>query len=160
MSVRFKSPVILVGDIGVSRRFYEQYLEQLVVNDFGDNVTFASGLSLWQGELAREVMPVAAGAKPGGSGFELYFESDDIESVFALLKEAGVEMSHPVREEPWGQRTFRCYDPDGHLVEVAEPLEALVKRLSADGRTPEQIAQRTGMPVEQVLQMIGYPRFC
>ena len=28
---------------------------------------------------------------------------------------------HPIRMEPWGQRVFRIFDPDKHVVELGEP---------------------------------------
>jgi uncharacterized glyoxalase superfamily protein PhnB len=33
-----------------------------------------------------------------------------------------VDLIHPIVEQAWGQRVFRFYDPDGHAVEVGEPL--------------------------------------
>lgn len=32
-----------------------------------------------------------------------------------------VELIHPLRREPWGQRVFRFHDPDGHIVKISEP---------------------------------------
>jgi hypothetical protein len=39
-------------------------------------------------------------------------------------------------------------------------MPLVIKRLYDQGYTPESIVNRTSMPMELVLQTIGYPRFC
>ena len=48
MNIEFQSPVIFVKDIDISRRFYEDLLDQTVDIDFGPNIAFKSGFALWQ----------------------------------------------------------------------------------------------------------------
>jgi signal transduction histidine kinase len=62
------------------------------------------------------------------------------------LSAANVKLVHPVREEPWGQRVIRLYDPDGHIIEIGESLEAVARRFHRDGQTAEWIMEKTGMP--------------
>jgi hypothetical protein len=57
---------------------------------------------------------------------------------------------HPVVEQPWGQRVFRVYDPDGHVVEIGEPMDAVIRRFLEQGMTVEEAAPRTSMPLEIV----------
>ena len=57
---------------------------------------------------------------------------------------------HPIREHPWGQRALRVTDPDGHLVEVGEPMPLVVTRLLNAGETVDAVVQRTAMPLEMV----------
>jgi hypothetical protein len=64
-----------------------------------------------------------------------------------------VAVVHPLREQPWGQRVLRVYDPDGHIVEVGEPMPAVIMRFLAEGLSPEAIAQRTAMPLDIVQQV-------
>jgi hypothetical protein len=33
-----------------------------------------------------------------------------------------VELIHPILQQAWGQRVFRFYDPDRHIVEIGEPM--------------------------------------
>ena len=163
MSIGFEASLILVEDIAVSRRFYEGLLGQKVISDFGLNVTFAGGLSIWQAERACRIIFDEAPAKKAGLGcdnIELHFEADDIDAALVLVQDAGTDIIHPIREEPWGQRTFRCHDPDGHIVEVSEPMPVAIRRLFRAGHKPEHLVTRTGMPMEAILQAIGYPRFC
>ena len=162
MSLRFEASVIFVKNIAASREFYEGLLGQVVMADHGENVLYVGGFSIWQAEHASGIVFGTKEAREswGCRNLELYFESDDIDSESERLRGAGVTFIHELHEEPWGQRTFRCCDPDGHIVEVAEPMASTIKRLSSRGYRPEDIVKRTSMPMELVLQAIGYPRFC
>jgi hypothetical protein len=86
---------------------------------------------------------------------ELYFETDELEPIYQRLKEAEVEFIHPVGEQPWGQRVMRFYDPDGHIIEIGETMEAVVWRLHEQGLSVEEIHEKSGMPpafIEGVIQ--------
>jgi catechol 2,3-dioxygenase-like lactoylglutathione lyase family enzyme len=153
---------IFVSDIGVSRAFYEEVLGQRVSGDHGLHVMFVGGFAIWQVDrTGSSIFPSKPSrAHTGSSGMELYFEADDVDAALALVEGSGNKVIHRVREEAWGQRTFRCYDPDGHIIEVGEPMPVAMRRLFRGGSTPETIAKRTSMPMEMVLQAIGYPRWC
>jgi len=158
-----KAFVIFVRDVDTSRTFYQQALGQVVTADHGENVVFTSGLSIWEAEHARGIIfgeKRKNAALPGAENLEIYFETDDLDNALDKLKESGAVIIQPVHEEPWGQLTFRCADPDGHVVEIAEPITSSIRRLSGGGYSPEQIVERTSMPMELVLQTIGWPRFC
>ena len=122
--LRFVCPLFVVDDIAVSRRFYEDALGQTVAEDHGENVVFEGGFAIHLKSHFQRLLggqsrfPVVARAHDA----ELYFETDDLEAAQTRLTEAGAESIHPVREQPWGQRVLRCYDPDGHIVEVGESM--------------------------------------
>jgi catechol 2,3-dioxygenase-like lactoylglutathione lyase family enzyme len=155
--LKFTGPLIVVDDISRSREFYEQVLGQKVKFDFGEDVQFEGGFSihLWphfQNLLGgAEKYPVTRKANWG----ELYFESDELDTVEKRLKAADVEFIHPVREQPWGERVFRVYDPDGHILEIGESLEAAARRFHRDGQSTEWIMEKIGMPREFVEQAIA-----
>jgi len=44
--MKFICPLIVVDDIGVSRRFYEEVLGQRVLFDHGENVSFEGGFAI------------------------------------------------------------------------------------------------------------------
>jgi hypothetical protein len=77
----------------------------------------------------------------------------DIETVVARLVDADVPVVHPLREQPWGQHVIRFYDPDGHVVEIGEPMPAVISRFLGQGLSVEEVARRTSMPLEIVQQM-------
>jgi len=84
----------------------------------------------------------------------MYIETDDLASFQQRLEQAGVEFIHPVHEQPWGQRVMRVYDPDGHIVELGETMEAVVWRFHQQGLAIERISERSGMSGEFIEQAI------
>ena len=156
MEIKFISPVLFVKDISASRRFYEEILGQKVAMDLGLLLDFGR-FSLWQHDFACKMLFGQAIAEAPGKphNAEMYFEADQPEQVCRRLEDAGVEWLHPYHDQPWGQRCARFYDPDGHILELGEPMPATVARLMGQGSTLEDVAQITGMPVEIVRQMAG-----
>ena len=157
MEFAFSGCVMFVGDIARATAFYRDRLGQEILFDHGPCVAFKSGFSLWQSAAVAEVVFGGADSGPelAGHGFELYFEHADIEAAARAVGEAGAEFVHPLVEQPWKQRCFRFRDPDGHLVEVAEPMPVVIRRILAAGQTPEEIAALTSMPVEAVRAIAG-----
>jgi catechol 2,3-dioxygenase-like lactoylglutathione lyase family enzyme len=156
MTIQFQSSVLFVRDIQASRRFYEELLGQEVEMDFGANVGYKGGFAIWQVDSAFEMVferPADAEARLGRDNFELYFESPDLEVVWARLSSQEVEVVHPLREQPWGQRAIRIFDPDGHIVEIGEPMPIVIARFLAQGMKAEAVAERTFMPLEFVQQV-------
>jgi hypothetical protein len=50
---------------------------------------------------------------------------------------------------------MRLYDPDGHIVEIGETMEAVVWRFYRQGLSVEQICEKSSMPrefIEHVIQ--------
>jgi uncharacterized glyoxalase superfamily protein PhnB len=60
------------------------------------------------------------GGPYGRRNLVLYFEDDDIEAAFGRVV-GRVDLIHAIQVQAWGQRVFRFYDPDGHIVEIGEP---------------------------------------
>jgi hypothetical protein len=126
--------------------------------DFGKNVILKGGITLWEinpKHIILKKLGLDATVDQKINRFELYFETEGIDRVFKKLKENGVEFLHSLHEEPWGQRTVRFFDPDRHLIEVGETLETFVKRLHREGMTPEQVSEKTSIPLETVIELIN-----
>ncbi|MFA7195399.1 MAG: VOC family protein, partial [Candidatus Neomarinimicrobiota bacterium] len=87
--------------------------------------------------------------------FELYFEDSDPDKTVRTLKDAGVRFLHAIREESWGQRTCRFFDPDGHLIEIGEPLQVFIGNMYKKGLSPEQISEKSGVALEMIFRLIG-----
>jgi len=159
MRITFEGPAVFVADIACSREFYETVLEQTVLADHGPHVAFTGGFSLWQADAAVSVAYEGKKTAPrtlGQDNFEMYFESGDLEAAWARVEADPAALAraiHPVRVQPWGQRGFRLRDPDGHIVEVGEPLSMLVKRLAGEGMTHEEISKVTSIPLDAVKAM-------
>jgi catechol 2,3-dioxygenase-like lactoylglutathione lyase family enzyme len=156
MSIEFQSSVIFVRDIEASRHFYEYLLHQTVLMDHGPNVGFVGGFAIWQMDHAHQTIferPSSEMDQLGCANCELYFETDDLDAIQGRLSGAGVPFVHPLREQPWGQRVFRVYDPDGHIVELGEPMPVVVMRFLSQGMPVEEVAERTSMPLDIVRQL-------
>ena len=59
---------------------------------------------------------------------ELYFEVSDMDEFLSKLQMANVELVHGFMEHSWGQRVIRFYDPNHHIIEVAEDISMVAKR--------------------------------
>jgi catechol 2,3-dioxygenase-like lactoylglutathione lyase family enzyme len=159
MVLRFVCPLIVVDDVAASRRFYEDVLGQTVKFDFGENVTFEGDFAIhhkahYQSLLGDEKRFAIASRAHNA---ELYFETGAVEALDRRVAEAGLEFVHALREQPWGQRVVRFYDPDGHIVEVGETMTAVVRRFHEAGMSVDEIAQRTSMPRELVQSVLEDP---
>jgi catechol 2,3-dioxygenase-like lactoylglutathione lyase family enzyme len=152
----FHSVVLLVEDIERSKRFYGAVLGQKVVMDFGRNVGFEGGLAIWERDYALNLIfqGKAQGVKAGGNNLEVYFESGDVDALYKRLTGEGVKVIHPIVEQPWGQRVFRVYDPDNHIVEFAESMASVVQRLDKNGLSLEEIAKKSLMPMEFIKMVL------
>ncbi|MCV0427602.1 MAG: VOC family protein [Roseibium sp.] len=121
--MKFINPLPFVQDIGKSVAFYRDVLQLNVVEDHGNFVQFENGFALHDGaSLYRTIFgknPDETGPY-GRTNLVLYFEVEDLNAVYARIKPQ-VDLVHPILQQSWGQRVFRFYDPDRHLIEVGEP---------------------------------------
>ena len=154
MRITFNAPVLFVKDIEVSLKFYTEILDQEIEHNFGNNIMFKSRLSLWQLKEEYEVTSVA-GNNQNGNATEFYFETDDIENSFRKLSQAGVRFLHPVKTEPWGQKTFRFFDPDDHLIEIGEEFNTFIIRIFGETGSTSETAKRTGVPEKMVSNIVS-----
>lgn len=152
MKIKYICPLIAVADLQKSRQFYENVLNQEVEMDHGANVAFKGRFAIhdiahYQG-LLGETDPIDILVKK--NFLELYFESEDLERLQEKLDSINTRFLHRIREQPWGQRVMRFYDPDGYIIEVGEPLELVVRRFAQQGLSTEEVSQKSSMPLEFV----------
>ncbi len=152
--MKFICPLLVVKDIEVSKKFYENILDQKVQYDFGENVSFESGFAIHLKSHFSNLININEGniiQKSNNS--ELYFEEEDLDTFLKKLAALdSIQYVHELKEQPWGQRVIRFYDPDMHIIEVGEPMESVVKRLLNTGLSIEETSKRTMMPEEFVKQ--------
>lgn len=86
----------------------------------------------------------------GGHDAELYFEEDEFDQWLERAEAFDLTYLHPVREHAWGQRVVRFYDPDRHVIEVGENMDAVCQRFLDSGMPPEQVAERMDVPMKFV----------
>lgn len=154
-NLRLQNPLLAVRDLNRSLSFYREVLGLEVVSDFGANVVLTGGLSLQTLESWAEFID----KKPeeivfGGNAGEVYFVAEDFDGFLKTLEREAVKLVHPPLEHRWGQRAVRLYDPDGHILEVAEPLSAPARRFRDAGLTEEGVAKRMDVPEELVRKLL------
>jgi catechol 2,3-dioxygenase-like lactoylglutathione lyase family enzyme len=146
---KFVCPLLVVADMQRAREFYETVLGLQVIIDYGENITLEGNFAL---HLQSHYQMLIDGKEvtTGGNDFEIYFEFDQVEELCRRLEEKGVEMVHPLREQPWKQKVVRFYDPDHHIIEVGESMESTCFRLHKEGLTTEEISVASMMPESYV----------
>lgn len=121
--MKFVNPLPFVSDIERSKRFYTEILSLRIVEDHGDFVLFENGFALHDGRsLHKTVFGIedTSDAPYGRKNLVLYFEVEDLADTCRHVA-SKTDLIHEVRKEPWGQRVFRLFDPDGHIIEIGEP---------------------------------------
>lgn len=151
--MQLNTTVLFVQDIHQSRSFYSDVMQLTVEHDFGTNITFKEGIAIWQ---LNESHPLAGQKHNDSNAFELYFEEGDIERVVERLENHRVKFFHSLIEEPWGQLTVRFFDPDGHLIEIGEPLDVFLNRMYQQGMDMQQIHQKSGVPLNTLTALIDH----
>ena len=148
--LQFKCPLLAVTDMKKAVAFYEEVIGDRVVMNFGENVQFSGGFALQEMKKWKEMIHTDRVRRKSNDA-ELYFEEKDFDDFLTYLNEfPEIEYVHPVEEAPWGQRIVRFYDPDFHIIEVGEPMDAVIKRLFESGMTVEQVSEKSQYPIEYV----------
>lgn len=152
----YRGAVLLVSDIEKSKNFYNVVLGQKIMMDFGRNVGFEGGLAIWDCTYALNLIfkKKRHEIKVGFNHAEIYFESKDLDVLYKRLINERVEFIHSIQEQPWGQRVFRIYDPDNHIIEFAESMESVVLRLFKQGYPIEEISKKSEMPLDFINNVI------
>ena len=149
--MHLKNILIVVSDIEKSKRFYQELFGLTVTVDFGENVILTEGLVLqekkaWEDLIGREVKTAANNA-------ELYFEENDMDGLIKKLESSRFPINYvnpPTEQE---RRVIRIYDPDGHIIEIAETLECVARRYLMSGMTVSDTAKKMRLPMDVIKEM-------
>jgi catechol 2,3-dioxygenase-like lactoylglutathione lyase family enzyme len=148
--MKFVCPLIAVSNLEVSKRFYQEVLNQKVTLDLGWNVWFSGGFAI-QLNFPDIVGIDKASVKSKSHNFELYFEEEDFDGFLEKLKILpNIEYVHLPKKHDWQQRVVRFYDPDKHIIEVGESMSVVAKRFLDQGVSVEETAKIIQHPVEFV----------
>lgn len=150
--MKFKNPLFVVEDIEKSVAFYKRILGLRVIADFGANVTLTGGVALqtkesWCSFIHKSGDEICFYSNAG----ELYFEEENFAAWWdKFSQDDTIHWVHPMVEHRWGQRVARFYDLDGHIIEVGEPMRAVINRFAVSGMEAEDIACRMDIPLKMV----------
>lgn len=150
----FKSVILVVDDVMKSRKIYEEMLGCKVEMDFGIyNVGFAGGLALYKKSFFSEMI----GSKEivaNANNLAVYFEYDDINTIRDMAIKSELVLVHDIKEQSWGQKLFRFYDYDKHIIEVAENMNVVLKKMYRDGMSITMISEKTGYKLDEVTKIL------
>lgn len=150
--LNLSSFVLFVSDVAKSKEFYVTVLDQEVAMEVGAlNIGFKSGLAIWDKAYATNtIFGSETCPRTDHECMEIYFETDGIDAMYEKVSGMDVRLVHAIRTQPWQQRVFRFYDPDGFIVEIGEKMDAVIRRLGGEGLSVDAIVEKTFMPKEIV----------
>lgn len=153
--MRLKNYLLVVEDIEASKKFYREVFGLETVSSAEGSAVLSSSLVLqergiWEAMLGEKV-------SLGHLSCELYFETEDLESFWKRLHACAKapRIVSEMGERAWGQKRLRIFDPDLHLIEIAESPHAVIRRLFKSGMSIGEIAQKTGSTEEEVAAVCG-----
>lgn len=130
MNIEFLSTVAVIApDPSVSRKLYVQALGLPLESQDGDyhhseQIAGCKSFGIWLLTQAAEAcfgMPHWPAHRPVPQ-ISIEFDVPDAEAVGPAareLEQAGYELLHPPREEPWGQTVARLQSPEGGIVGIS-----------------------------------------
>ena len=120
MHVRRAMPVLTTADPGAARAFYEGLLGFRVAMEQDGMLMFVSAtvpttqlIVAWRSPTALDPLVVDV---------DVSVEVDDVDAAHELAVQQGLEIVHPLTDEPWGIRRFFVRDPTGATVNVASHI--------------------------------------
>ena len=111
---------LTVDDVPASAKFLADqfgFSERMAADGFASLQHKESGLGIVFLRTGIEVLPEDLRERRA-AGVIVAFVVDDLEAEEARLRAAGVPITMPIREEPWGERLFMVTDPNGVIYEL------------------------------------------
>lgn len=112
--------IIFARDMEAMRRFYGEVMQFPVYNELGPRwVAYRVGASLLA-LTERGVLFDDAPTPRGALSLQLAFRvtPKEVDECAVALEAAGVAITPPPTDQPWGHRTLFFRDPDGNVLEI------------------------------------------
>ncbi|GHG11940.1 VOC family protein [Streptomyces hydrogenans] len=111
MAVRRVVPNVQSSDVQESREFYgllgfEEVMNHGWIMTMGSPSSPTAQVSFMAADKTAPVTP------------DLSVEVEDVDAVYAVMRDNGAEIVHPLQDEEWGVRRFFVRDPNGQVVNV------------------------------------------
>ncbi|MFA1548792.1 VOC family protein [Actinomadura chokoriensis] len=111
MAVRRVVPNVQTDAVEENREFYGLLGLQEAMNN-GWIMTLASPSSP-TAQVSFMTSDKTASVTP-----DMSIEVDDVDAVYAVMRQSGAQIVHPLQDEEWGVRRFFVRDPTGRVVNV------------------------------------------
>ncbi|MFE7278456.1 VOC family protein [Streptomyces sp. NPDC057623] len=122
MQITASTVSLTVDGVAASQRFFTThlgYVEQAAAEGFASLSRDDAAMDIVLLARGTEVLP-ADQRDQHASGLILAFTTTGIAHEEKRLRTEGVEITMPLREEPWGERLFQVTDPNGVIVQFVE----------------------------------------
>lgn len=122
MQITASTVSLTVDDVTASQAFFTTHLDYTVqaAADGFASLTRADAVDIVLLARGIEVLPPEQ-RDQHATGLILAFTlADGLQDQEQRLREAGVEITMPLREEPWGERLFQITDPNGLIIQFVE----------------------------------------
>ncbi|MFI6423137.1 VOC family protein [Streptomyces sp. NPDC050842] len=122
MKINATTVSLTVPDVTASAEFFTGHLgftKTAAADGFASLSRQDGACDLVLLQRGTEVLP-ADQRDQRAAGLILAFTLTGIEAAERKLRDQGVEITMPLREEPWGERLFQITDPNGIVVQFVE----------------------------------------
>ncbi|MEU1212020.1 VOC family protein [Streptomyces sp. NPDC005790] len=122
MHITASTVSLTVEDVAASKAFLTTHLgyeETAATEDFVSLAREDAAVDIVLLRRGIDVLP-AAQRDQRASGLILAFTLTGLEDEEKRLRAEGVEITMPLREEPWGERLFQVTDPNGVVIQFVE----------------------------------------
>jgi uncharacterized glyoxalase superfamily protein PhnB len=119
---------LTVDDVAPSSAFFKDHLgfhEQMAADGFVSLARENTGMHVVFLRRGIEVLPASYRDKTA-AGVIVAFVVADLAGEERRLRDEGVAITMPLREEPWGERLFQVTDPNGVIVQLVEWVKPAV----------------------------------
>ena len=149
-TVHYNMPLLFCSDIQTTKDFYTKQLRQILTHQSDHYLVFGENhFAIMQQKKAEKTIygkKQEIELKDHYKPYELSFQTTELDDLYTTLqKNDDICFIHGIKEESWGQRSFRLKDPDGHPIEILEHLSSTIQRLNDQGLNASKIQQKTGL---------------
>ena len=124
---------IAVADLGTTEAFYAGILElpieraltapgapeHLVLRQNSMELIFVDEEAV---SRTHPVLATRLADYPKGVGMTFHIRVSEIEDVYDAIMEEELIILYPLEEKPYGMKEMWCFDPDGYLLVLEEPI--------------------------------------
>ncbi|MDO3676958.1 VOC family protein [Paenibacillus ehimensis] len=122
MEINSTALSLTVTDVEASSRFLKthfKFQEKWSADGFAYLTHHGLNMPLIFLESGKDVLPEAI-RNDKVSGVIVAFVVDELEVEYERLKNEGVTITEPIREDPWGERLFQVTDPNGVVIQLVQ----------------------------------------
>ncbi|MEV7774975.1 VOC family protein [Kitasatospora sp. NPDC086791] len=122
MQITTTAVALTVEDVTASAAFLQRhfgYAEEMSADGFVSLKHPGGGVAVVLLRRGLEVLPEEQRHRIA-DGVILVFVVEDVAAEERRLREEGVAITLPLREEPWGEKLFQVADPNGVVIELVE----------------------------------------